>query len=969
VEISNPSARWQKIEELFYAALDVSPEARPDFLRQACGSNLELLQEVQSLIDSSEKTVGGFVRQAVLQVTREQTSALELSGKRVGAYRLVRVIGEGGMGTVYLATRADDTFRHEVAIKLMHPGFGPSQGMLLRFSAERQILANLNHPNIARLLDGGMTADGVPYLVMEYVEGVPITTHCAQNHLSVDGRLELFRMVCGAVEYAHKNLVIHRDIKPANILVTPEGVPKLLDFGIAKLLDSRSGDVKLTQTSERFLTPEHASPEQIRGEPVTTATDVYALGVLLYELLAGRRPFQMAAKSPLEVAQIICEQTPELPSRVVALAAVENAPEISRQLRGDLDHIALMAMRKEPSRRYSSVGALSGDLQAYLTGYSVQARTDTWHYRAAKFLRRHTVAVPLGILALLAVIGFSTGMGLLARRADRQRKIADRQRLAAQQESEFLASIFNAASPVVAQGKPVMARDLLDQGTKRIDSELAATPDVQATMLHNMGEAYGELGLYDQAQPVLERAYNLRKKLFRSPNIDIAKSADVLGTVIRLQGRYAIADPLFHEALQNAQGAPGDNRVAIAHFLSDLGECLYMESKDAEAESLLRQSLALDPNPDAIRGNTSNYLSLVLLRKEDLAEAEQLSEQSIEVFRQSEGPESPSIAIARHNLAAVLREMGNLSAAETAERQNLDFWRRTNPGHSDVAYAMNNLGLILLMKGDWKQAAPFLQEALSIRRKQLGEKHPLVALSIVLWGRELQAKGDYAGAERFLREGLDILRQTSGPENWNVAKVLSYFSSLQLDRADYAGAEGYAQQALDMRRKLGGDNHPDVAASLMDIAVAKELGGDAAGVEPLFRQALEIRKKRLPAGHPAIIQAETRLGEVLTAEGKMATAEPILREAVDSLHHESFPLQAWQIAEAESALGVCLAKLGRLGEAESLLVSSDRPLLVYPEAGLRRWMLRCRKSAQRSAQKDIPSSSRKAVSAVSQPAQ
>jgi len=476
--------------------------------------------------------------------------------------------------------------------------------------------------------------------------------------------------------------------------------------------------------------------------------------------------------------------------------------------------------------------------------------------------------------------------------------------------------------------------------------------------------------LYDQARSVLERAYNLRKKLFRSPNIDIAKSADLLGTVIRLQGHYAIGDPLFREAVQNGQGALGENRVPVAHFLSDLGECLYMESQDSEAESLLRQSLALDPNPDAIRGNASNYLSLVLLRKEDLAEAEKLSEQSIEIMRQSEGPDSPSVAISRHNLAAVLREMGNLSAAETAERQNLEFWRRTNPGHSDVAYALNNLGLILLMKGDWRQAAPFLQEALSIRRKHLGEKHPLVALSIVLLGRELQAKGDYTGAERSFREGLNILRQTSGPENWNVAKVLSYLSSLQLDRAHYAGAEGYAQQALDMRRKLGGDEHPDVAASLMDIAIAKELSGDAAGAEPLFRQALEIRKKRLPAGHPAIIEAETRLGEGLTAEGKMATAEPILREAVSAAHHESFPLQAWQIAEAESALGVCLAKLGRSGEAESLLASSDRPLLAYPKAGLRRWILRCRRSAQADLPRKIfPVHRRTVVSTDSQLAQ
>src|ERR1700677_4206354 len=305
---------WQRIEELFYAALDLDSAARPGFIQQACGSDLDLLKEVESLLGSSAKTMG-FARNAVMQVARQQTIEPQPVGKRIGAYKLLRIIGEGGMGTVYLATRADELYRQGGVIKLMHPGFGPSQGMLLRFSAERQILANLNHPNIARLLDGGMTADGIPYLVMEYVNGVPIDDYCRQNNLSVDDRLKLFGSVCAAVEYAHKNLVIHRDINPANILVTADGVPKLLDFGIAKLLDPQSGTPALTRTSERLMTPEYASPEQMRGDQITTSTDVYALGVLLYELLAGRRPFQIATKSPLEVAQVVCEQDPEPPSR------------------------------------------------------------------------------------------------------------------------------------------------------------------------------------------------------------------------------------------------------------------------------------------------------------------------------------------------------------------------------------------------------------------------------------------------------------------------------------------------------------------------------------------------------------------------------------------------------------------------------------------------------------------------------
>jgi eukaryotic-like serine/threonine-protein kinase len=945
VEISNPSARWQRIEELFYAALDISPEGRPDFLRQACGSNPELLQEVQSLIDSSGKTVGGFVRQAVLQVAREQTTALDLSGKRVGAYQLVRVIGEGGMGTVYLATRADETYHQQVAIKLMHPGFGPSHGMLLRFSAERQILANLNHPNIARLLDGGMTGDGVPYLVMEYVEGVPIDAYCRQNQLSIADRLRLFRMVCSAVEYAHKNLVIHRDIKPANILVTAEGVPKLLDFGIAKLLDSRLEDLNVTKNSEHFLTPEHASPEQIRGEPVTTTTDVYALGVLLYELLSDRRPFQIAAKSPLEIAQIICEQTPEPPSRAVASSGGwKNAPETSRKLKGDLDHIVLKAMHKEPSRRYSSAASLSRDVEAYLTGYSVQARTDSWFYRTGKFTRRHKVAVPMAALAVLALVGFSIGMGVLERRAEHQRAIAERQRLASQKEADFLASIFVAATPRGGLGRKISARDLLDESAQQIDSALSATPEAQASALYNLGMAYRHLGLMDEAGPLLLRSYELRQQLFGQQNIDVAKSAAALAENYRLSGQYSKAEPLFRHALQVAQNAPGANSTVIADILHKFGFCLFMDSQDAEAESLFKQSLALLPDPE---GSDAAFirsgLALVLDREGDYVDAWQLGSRALATL---ERLNSPDVASAQNNRNEFLRDMGNIRQAEIDQRQTVELWRRVAGGHVDIAWALGNLGTIFLLEGQTSKAEPLMREALNIRQKILGPRSPLIAISLDDWGRVLQAKADYQGAETSFRQSLDILDNTAGSKNWMVEQVLSDFSKLQLDRADYPSAESYADRALEMSRKLGREESPQVTDSLSEIALARELRGDAASAEPMLRSALEIRRRLLPPRYPAIVAAETRLGEALTAEGKAAIAEPILRDAVDSAHRGPFALLDWQVDEAESALGVCLAKLGEKKEAAKLLSGSRSALASYPQHSLRRWILKLRTSAQ-----------------------
>jgi eukaryotic-like serine/threonine-protein kinase len=939
MESPQPSGRWQRIEELFYAALDLDTEARPGFLQQACGANLELLQEVESLLDSSRQTFG-FARQAVLQVAHQQTTEPQPTGKRVGAYQLITPVGEGGMGTVYLATRADEAYQQQVAIKLMHPGFGPSQGMLLRFSAERQILANLNHPNIARLVDGGMTSDGIPYLVMEYVEGVPIDDYCRQRNLSTDDRLQLFRTVCSAVEYAHKNLVVHRDLKPANILVTAEGIPKLLDFGIAKLLDPQAGTLAVTQASERLMTPEYASPEQMRGDQITTATDVYALGVLLYELLAGRRPFEMQTKSPLEVSQIVCEQVPEPPSRVITVDLGSKAADIARKVKGDLDHIVLMAMRKEPARRYSSVGALSRDLQAYMGGYSVQARTDSWRYRAGKFTRRHKVAFPVGVLAILALIGFSVGIGVLAKRANEQRKIADQQRLAAQREADFLTGVFHAASPEIAKGKPITILDLLDQSAHRIDSELAAAPDAQATLLADLADAYLTIGLNDKAQPLLERAYDIRKKLYGDGDFKVAAIAEQLAHAYRIDGHYPRAEELFRQALQAAEKSPEASRAVVALWTTAFAYCLYEEeNRDSEAESWFRKSLVINSTPgDSDVSITRSLLAQVLAREGNLSGALQMANEVSDDLERNEG-QSFHLAIARHILAGVLRDMGNLRKAEEVEQGTLALWRKMGGNHIDVVYAMNNLGVILLTEGDWNRAEPLLADALAIRRKHFGPRHPLVATTVLNWGRLLQAKKDYSGAADNFQLSLDVQLETIGRESWRVEAVYDNFARLQLDRRDYPRAESYARQALQLSRKLGGDENPAVATSLTEIALAREFRGDVAGSVPLFREALEILKKRLPPTYPAVISSETRLGEALTADGKADIAEPILRDAVASAHNPPFSLLRWQVAEPENALAACLAKLGHRDAASALAKKSRSGLKSYPESALRIWML------------------------------
>jgi len=924
---SPKSNRWLRIEYLFYAALELQ-DGRAAFLDEACGGDDELRREVESLLHSAGQTMG-FLQKPVLEAAQQITAEEMLSGKRIGAYQLLQVLGEGGMGKVYLAARADDLYQKQVAIKTVQGGLGQNRALLLRFGSERQILANLDHPNIARLLDGGITADGLPYLVMEYVNGVRIDDYCRIHQLGTDRRLELFCTVCAAVEYAHKNLVVHRDIKPANILVTTEGVPKLLDFGIAKLLDPQSGQLARTMTSERMMTPEYASPEQVRGDQVTTSTDVYALGVLLYELLVGKRPFQLDPTNPLEIARIICQQDPEPPSVGSAANPALAAPDAARTLSGDLDKIVLMAMRKEPARRYVSVAALAGDVKAYLTGYPVHARTDTWKYRSAKFLRRHKAVAAAAAIVTLALIAFSIGMGLLAKRATRER-------LTAQRESQFLEGIFQAATPDRTRGQQITARELLDQGAKRVDRELAGDPGLQGTMLDNIGRAYIELGLYDQAEPLLQRAYELRKKTLGEENADVASTAFWLANSIRLQEQYERAEPLFRQSLAIREKVFGEDSSAVLDSLAFLGECLYLENRDAEAEPLLRRALALDHKLGTADSATRNYLALLLERKGSYPEALQLLREAVEIQRRISGADSPEFAMGLHNLAGALIDAGDLTGAEATERQCLDLRRKIlGNHHPDLAYSLNNLGFLLLEKGDWEAAEPVLRENLELSREALGEKSPRYGSALNNWGRVLQAKGDYAQAEKTFEQALDVLVKASGPAGWSVAKVTGNLGLLQFDRGDYARAERYDHQALDMDHKLGGEESPQAAAALINLAEDRAFQGDPAGAEPLLRQALAIRKKEFSSGHPSLIAAEVRLGEVLIAEGKASEAEPLLREAFASARSAPFPLLPWQIAEAQSALGTCLVALNRAPEGEPLLTASFSDLQKDPRPAFR----------------------------------
>jgi tetratricopeptide (TPR) repeat protein len=926
------SNHWQRIEELFNAALEHPPADRDAFLDQACGDDPVLRQEVQSLVDASDKTLS-FLQKPVQEAARNLNEPENIVGRHIGSYRPLRVLGEGGMGRVYLAARADDMYRQQVAIKLLHAGFAQTQRMLRRFGAERQILANLNHPHIARLVDGGVD-DGLPYLVMEWVDGVPIDEYCKRNKLRTEARLSLFCTVCGAVEYAHKNLVVHRDIKPGNILVTADGVPKLLDFGIAKLLAPDGTELAQTRTAERMMTPEYASPEQVRGETITTSTDVYALGVLLYELLSGTRPFHLDTTSPIEVEQAICERTPTAPSQVWKVNPELAPPDAARKLSGDLDNIVLMAMRKEPARRYVSVGQLAEDVKAFLGGYPVRARTDAWGYRSGKFVQRHRAAFVATVMVAMALVGFSIGMGLLARKEQRER-------LSAEREAQFLNSIFQSTTPEQARGKQVTGRELLDDGAKRVDTEFSGEPELQARLLDSIGRAYVGMGLYEKSEALMQRAYDLRRRTLGDSNLDTAATLDGLATAIRLKPDYKRAEPLFRKALAIRQSKLGSTDSLVAMSMANLGECLYLEDQNREAESLLRQALIILRRHGKDEGVSlaDNYLSLVLQRKGDFNEAAQILRESVAIVKSAEGEDSPNYSNSLHNLAGTLIDAGDLSSAENVDRQALAIQRKINgPGHPDLGYPLNNLGFIFLEKGEWATAEPLLKENLEVRGWP-NKKDASVAAALNNWARVLQEKGDYKGADESYQQAIAMIREANGPESWNLAKMLANRGLLLADQGNYAEAEQLQRQALAMRQKLGGNESPDLASSLINLALVRSLQHDPASAESLLRQALEIRKKELAAGHPTIISAETRLGEVLNDEGKTAEAETLLQQAVAEVHAVPFPVTAWQIAEPEVALGAVLAGSGRRAEGDKLLHDPESRLKDYPEAALHRQIL------------------------------
>jgi serine/threonine-protein kinase len=924
---ASPTDRFRRVDAVFDAVLDLPAADQTAFIDRACGDDSELRAEVIRLLHAYRRA-GAFLESPAVEIAApllEDAQALATASlpEQIGQFRVVRAIGHGGMGQVFLGERADGQFEQRVALKLIQHG---AAGLVRRFLEERRILARLEHPNIARLIDGGITADGLPYFAMELVAGEPIDRYCDAHDLSLDRRLDLFTDVCDAVTYAHQQLVIHRDLKPTNIFVTPNGQVKLLDFGIAKLLTA--GDVlgDATRTQLNVMTPEFAAPEQVRGEAVSTATDVYALGVLLYILLSGERPYDVRGKSPAELERIICEAEPPRPSS-------KAAAHIGRRLRGDLDLIVMKALHKEKERRYQSPAALAQDLARLRAGHPINARPDSRRYRLAKFVARHRAGVAIASLLLLMLSGATARERVLRSRAETEARKA-------YEVENFLVGVFDVADPYAPEpqdGGKVTARELLDRGASRIDSTLVDQPAVQAELRSALGRVYKNLGLFDKATPLLERALTQRKSLYGSRNASVAESMALLGSALVEQDKYTAAEPLLRDALAQRRSLFGNMHAATAESIEHLATFLEQRNEYDAAEPLRREALGIHRS---LFGDASLPVALSLVnngllqfRKGAYDEAEPLYRQALAIQVQRLGENHPETARTMQNLAQTQQMRGQLQEAEVYYRRALAAKRvALGNAHPSVTINLNNFGNMLARDmGRLDEGEALTREALMLDRQIFGEQHSFVAASLGNLGHILTLKGEFVEAEQLLQQSLNINRALFGAKHHNVALNHNQIGVLRYAKGDMEGAVPPLREAATQYRELLGEDHFSTVVVTINLARSLIERGDVVEGDKLLRGALSRLDPEQPRQRTYLAIGQTGLGLATLAQGHADDARAMLESALQ-LALQQFGKADWRLADAQLALGKALVAQQRYSEAEELLRAANATLQEQQKA-------------------------------------
>jgi len=912
----NPE-RWRQIEALFAEASERPAAERRDVVEDLARSrsvDAEVVREVLSLLEHDrpgdapipelDRALGDAA--AAWVADREPEPP-----RRLGSYRLVEVLGEGGMGTVWLAERDDDAYRQRVAIKLSR-GSALSPANLERFRAERRILARLEHPAIARLLDGGETPERIPFLVMELVEGVPLPRYATEHALDETERLLLLLTICEAVEHAHRRLIVHRDLKPSNLLITADGQAKLVDFGIAKLLAEEGATPgEATALNQRYYTEGYASPEQVAGGAITTASDVYSLGVVLRELLTGRKPTDSS-----------------LPR-----------PSVETPLAHDLEVVLERACASEPERRYGSVEAFADDLRRYLSGLPVKARADTFTYRAAKFVRRHQGGVAVVAVAVLALAAFVVILVRQNARVIRERDRALEAERQAQEVSGFLTDMFQQADPRWSPGKTVTARELLDRGAANIQKDLRASPVVRAALLRTMATAYRGLGEEKRGLGIMEQALAAHGPPSRDNELDVARTLEALGDGLREAGRGREAEPHLLQALEirrrrlpagalelaetlndlglvkqttdrhpearrhfeealairrAAEASTPQGRALVAVSLSNLARLAGDDDRLEESERLHREVLtirrAIFGDRDRITANTLMSLGRTVEQLGRFEEAEDLYRQAVEIREATLGEDHPQTVLVRASLASLLHDQGRLVDAEAEYRETLAARLRTiGENHVDTAVSYNNLASLLEDRGRFDEAEGLLRRSLAIRIALLGEDTSSVARVRHNLGRVLVGRGQTVAGLALIEHATAWRRAHLRNPSSEVAGAVQQWGRIEIRTGNRASGRRRLEEALAMDRAVLGEDHPTTAEARAEVAGAR--GGP--GCEAEARAGLDVLVAAGVTQAPAAARARLHLGDCLASLGRSAEARAAWSDSRAALEPRFGPGNLW----------------------------------------------------------------------------
>ncbi len=772
--------------------------------------------------------------------------SLEAVGERFGPYEILDVLGEGGMGVVYLAQQAEP-IRRQVALKLIKPGMDTRE-VLARFETERQTLARLSHPGISQVHDAGATPLGRPFFVMELVTGIPITRYCDDRRLDLDERLPLFLQACAAIQHAHQKGIIHRDIKPSNVMVSSEeGRPrvKVIDFGIAKATENHPGQFSLHTRDGLFLgTPQYMSPEQAvaGGRDVDTRTDVYALGLLLYELLTGVLPYDESRVTRGDLDALrkqILEQDPPRPaSRVHSLGEAASraahqrrtdAGSLRRRIQGDLDWIVMKALEKDRARRYASAHELAADIERHLRHEPVVAGPPGAGYRTRKFVRRHRAGVFAAALSMTLLLAVTVAVSLQARRIAAERDRANREAEAARQVSRFLVDLFNVSDPGEARGNTIPAREILDQGAAKIESELSGQPELQARLMSTIGSVYSKLGLYGQSAPLLEKALDTRRTVMGAAHEDTLRSMLELGEAYLSQGKLAEAEALMREALSGSRQALGEQHPTTMSALSDLGVTLHFQGKLAEAESAYgealrrrREVLGAD-HPEALE--TANNLAALLYTQGRLADAEPYMRDALEGRRRALGADHPETLDSMINLCPVLMSLDRAAEAEPVCREADDVGRRVRPDHPKTIVSINNLGKAAGLLGRDDEAETLFTEAIGALRRTVGDEHPDTLVAIGNLGELYTKSGRLREAGEILIPAVGAARRVLPPGHVVTALTLINYARFLTATARYDQAEPLLLEAHRILDGAVGSAHRYTRRAIDSLAALYEAWG------------------------------------------------------------------------------------------------------------------------------------------------